>query len=43
MVEWVNTVTVLKSMSAHTSQWCNLTYLTTCPEGKLDVDIGCPA
>ena len=23
-------------------QWCNLTFLTTCPEGKLDMRISCP-
>jgi hypothetical protein len=23
-------------------QWCNLTFLTTCPQGKLDMKIGCP-
>jgi hypothetical protein len=23
-------------------QWCNFTFLTTCPQGKLDMKISCP-
>jgi hypothetical protein len=22
--------------------WCNFTFLTTCPQGKLDMKISCP-
>jgi hypothetical protein len=31
-----------KSTLSGDDQWCYFTFLTTCPQGKLDMKIGCP-